>query len=82
MGNQIPINLLSPFIVKVPGFVLLFGGRIFETQLTNYNILAFNISSFSWSILDAEIKAYPNLLMLDIQVDYFEPSGNAKTTQS
>jgi hypothetical protein len=66
---------MKPLIAKVGGFVLLFGGMVFETGLPNLNILAFNISSSAWSILDAEIEAHPELLMLDIKIAYFRPSS-------
>ena len=69
------MKLMRPLIVKTAGFVLLYGGTVFETGLPNPNIVAINISSFAWLRLDAELDAKPKLLMLDIQMDYFKPAS-------
>ena len=72
IGGDVPINLLRPFVVKVPGFILLFGGQIFETGQQNANVLMFNLSSMSWTILQAEMNDLQEVIMQDIKINYFK----------
>jgi hypothetical protein len=56
VDNNLPINLVRPSIVYEPGFVFMFGGTVFETGKENTNVLMFNLTSLSWTILDFQVK--------------------------
>ena len=71
-GRMVPINLLRPFVAKIPGYVILFGGKIFETGQPNPSVLLFNLMTFSWSILDAQIQTSAQLIIQYISLDIFK----------